>query len=202
MLANVQQKTVSHHRSRRRQGRVDPYRRIRHLRPTARMGYEHKTVCHGLAICARRDGDGFHEIHVNTMEGFGRAAFMAATASRRRQEKLPLYLAFFQFVHNARKRGKALLTALVEAIVAHHPNRDEPRTRSPPMAKRGYDRARRMISAPPRPISSAPSAPKKAKAPRSSCRLQHFAMNLLLPRSPRRRADAHAALLADRAGGT
>jgi transposase-like protein len=37
------------------------------------------------------------------------------------QEKLPLYLAFFQFVHNARKRGRALLTALVEAIVAPSP---------------------------------------------------------------------------------
>jgi len=28
-----------------------------------------------------------------------------------------LYLSFFQFVHNARRRGKALLGALVEAIV-------------------------------------------------------------------------------------
>jgi transposase len=25
------------------------------------------------------------------------------------QEKLPLYLGFFQFVHNTRRRGKALL---------------------------------------------------------------------------------------------
>jgi hypothetical protein len=36
-------------------------------------GYEHKTVCDGLGEYARdRGGDGFHEIHVNTMEGFGR----------------------------------------------------------------------------------------------------------------------------------
>ena len=68
------------------------------------------------------DGDGFHEIHVNTMEGF-----WSPLRSWLRphcgvaQEKLPLYLAFFQFVHNARKRGKALLTALVEAIVAPSP---------------------------------------------------------------------------------
>jgi len=34
------------------------------------------------------------------------------------QEKLPLYLGFFQFVHNARRRGKALLGALVAALVA------------------------------------------------------------------------------------
>ena len=34
------------------------------------------------------------------------------------QDKLPLYLGFFQFVHNARRRGKALLGALVAALVA------------------------------------------------------------------------------------
>jgi transposase len=34
------------------------------------------------------------------------------------QEKLPAYLSFFQFVHNARQRGKALLGALVAALVA------------------------------------------------------------------------------------
>jgi transposase len=28
-----------------------------------------------------------------------------------------LYLGFFQFVHNARRRGKALLSALLEALV-------------------------------------------------------------------------------------
>jgi transposase len=34
------------------------------------------------------------------------------------QEKLPLYLAFFEFVHNARCRGRALLGELVAALVA------------------------------------------------------------------------------------
>jgi transposase-like protein len=33
------------------------------------------------------------------------------------QEKLPDYLGFFEFVHNARRRGKALLSALVAALV-------------------------------------------------------------------------------------
>ena len=34
-------------------------------------GYGHKTVCHGHGEYARdEDGDGFHEVHVNTMEGF------------------------------------------------------------------------------------------------------------------------------------
>jgi transposase-like protein len=33
------------------------------------------------------------------------------------QEKLPDYLGFFQFVHNARRRGKALLGVLIAALV-------------------------------------------------------------------------------------
>ena len=33
------------------------------------------------------------------------------------QDKLPLYLGFFEFVHNARRRGKVLLGALVAALV-------------------------------------------------------------------------------------
>jgi transposase len=34
------------------------------------------------------------------------------------QEKLPFYLGFFRFVHNARRRGKALFGTLVAALVA------------------------------------------------------------------------------------
>lgn len=33
------------------------------------------------------------------------------------QDKLPLYLGFFEFVHNAKKRGKALLSALLETLL-------------------------------------------------------------------------------------
>jgi transposase-like protein len=34
-------------------------------------GYQHQCVCHGRGEYARdEDGDGFHEVHVNTMEGF------------------------------------------------------------------------------------------------------------------------------------
>jgi transposase-like protein len=33
------------------------------------------------------------------------------------QEKLPLYLGFFEFVPNVRKRGKAVLGALIELLV-------------------------------------------------------------------------------------
>ena len=82
-------------------------------------GYEHKTVCHASGEYARdEDGDGFCEVHVNTIEGFW--SLLRSWLRPHRgisQDKLPLYLSFFQFVHNARQRGKALLGALVEALV-------------------------------------------------------------------------------------
>jgi len=34
------------------------------------------------------------------------------------QDKLPAYLGFFLFVHNVRRRGKALLITLVATLVA------------------------------------------------------------------------------------
>ncbi len=85
-----------------------------------KWGYAHKSVCHADGEFARDDdGDGFHEVHVNTIEGFW--SLLRSWLRPHRgisQEKLPLYLAFLQFVHNARKRGKALLCALVQAVVA------------------------------------------------------------------------------------
>jgi hypothetical protein len=67
-------------------------------------------VCHGVLPCDRA--------HVNTMEGFW--SLLRSWLRPHRgisQEKLPLYLGFFEFVHNARKRGKALLHALIELLV-------------------------------------------------------------------------------------
>ena len=82
-------------------------------------GYDHKRVNHGRGEYARdEDGDGFCEVHVNTMEGFW--SLLRSWLRPHRgisQEKLPLYLSFFEFVHNARKRGKALLHALIELLV-------------------------------------------------------------------------------------
>src|SRR3954453_20153763 len=82
-------------------------------------GYQHKTVCHSRGEYARdEDGDGFHEVHVNTMEGFW--SLLRSWLRPHRgisQEKPPIYLGFFQFVHNTRKRGKALLGALIAALV-------------------------------------------------------------------------------------
>ena len=78
-------------------------------------GYKHKTVCHARGEYARdEDGDGFCELHVNTIEGFW--SLLRSWLRPHRgisQDKLPLYLGFFQLVHNARRRGKALLGAFV-----------------------------------------------------------------------------------------
>ena len=83
-------------------------------------GYLHKTVNHGAGEYARDDdGDGFCEVHVNTMEGFW--SLLRSWLRPHRgisQEQLPLYLAFFEFVHNMRQRGKALLGALLAALLA------------------------------------------------------------------------------------
>jgi transposase-like protein len=82
-------------------------------------GYQHKTVCHARGEYARDDDDdGFCEVHVNTIEGFW--SLLRSWLRPHRglsQEKLPLYLGFFQFVHNARRRGRSLLLALLSVLV-------------------------------------------------------------------------------------
>jgi transposase-like protein len=82
-------------------------------------GYEHKQVNHGQREYARDDdGDGFCEVHVNTMEGFW--SLLRSWLRPHRgifQDKLPLYLGFFEFVHNVKKRGKTLLPSLLECLL-------------------------------------------------------------------------------------
>jgi len=82
-------------------------------------GYAHKSVCHSAGEYARdEDGDGFCEVHVNTMEGFW--SLLRSWLRPHRgisQKKLPIYLGFFEFVHNARKRGKALLDGLLNTLL-------------------------------------------------------------------------------------
>jgi len=82
-------------------------------------GYEHKTVNHAAGEYARdEDGDGFHEVHVNTLEGFW--SLLRSWLRPHRgisQEKLPWYLGFFEFIHNVRRRGKALLYSLLAILV-------------------------------------------------------------------------------------
>ena len=82
-------------------------------------GYGHKTVCHSKREFARdEDGDGFCEVHVNTIEGFW--SLLRSWLRPHRgisQELLPIYLGFFEFVHNVRKRGKALLGSLLTLLL-------------------------------------------------------------------------------------
>src|SRR3954452_13677021 len=120
MLANVQQKTIQPvitatvaPDSLIHTDEYDIYARL------PAWGYRHKTVCHGRGEYARdEDGDGFCEVHVNTMEGVW--SLLRSWLRPHRgisQEKLPIYLGFFEFVHNARRRGKALLGTLIAALV-------------------------------------------------------------------------------------
>jgi len=121
MLANVQQRTIEPViTSAVAQGTLvhtDEYGVYARL---PAWGYWHKTVCHGRGEYARdEDGDGFCEVHVNTMEGFW--SLLRSWLRPHRgisQDKLPHYLGFFQFVHNARRRGRALLSALIGGMVA------------------------------------------------------------------------------------
>lgn len=84
-----------------------------------RWGYVHQRVCHSAGEYARdEDGDGFHEVHVNTM-----ASCWSLLRSWLRphrgisQEKLPIYLGFFEFVHHVRQRGRALLGSLLDTLL-------------------------------------------------------------------------------------
>jgi transposase len=83
-------------------------------------GYGHETVCHAAGEYARDDdGDGFCEVHINTLEGFW--SLLRSWLRPHRgipQESLPLYLGFFEFVHNVRARGKRLLGALIGQLLA------------------------------------------------------------------------------------
>ena len=71
-------------------------------------GYRHKTVCHGRGEYARdEDGDGFCEVHVNTVEGFW--SLLRSWLRPHRgisQDKLPLYLGFFQVVTTSAAAAK------------------------------------------------------------------------------------------------
>jgi transposase-like protein len=120
MLADVKQKTIGPviealiaRGTRVYTDEYDIYSRLE------KWGYEHKSICHSRGEYARDDdGDGFCEIHVNTMEGFW--SLLRSWLRPHRgisQENLPLYLGFFQFVHNVRQRGKALLHSLVEVLL-------------------------------------------------------------------------------------
>jgi transposase len=92
---------------------VDMYSRLEE------WGYGHETVCQAEGEYARDDeGDGFCEVQVNTLEGL-----WSLLRSWLRphcgipQETVPLYLGFFELVHNARARGKRLLGSLLGLLM-------------------------------------------------------------------------------------
>ena len=86
-------------------------------------GYTHRTVCHAAGEFARdEDGDGFCEVHVNTIEGFW--SLLRSWLRPHRgisQEKLPLDWGFFECVPKIRKRGKALLKSWIELLIRPTP---------------------------------------------------------------------------------
>ncbi len=86
-------------------------------------GYPHHTVCDSAGeFACDEDGDGFCEIHVNTIEGSW--SLLRSWLRPHRgisQEKLPPYPGLFEFVPNVRKRGKALLGSLIELLVTPTP---------------------------------------------------------------------------------
>lgn len=121
LLPNVRQVTIEphilEHVAAGSQVYTDEYNVYRRL---VRWGYGHSTVQHNIGEYARDDdGDGFCEVHVNTIEGVWSLLRSWLRPHRGISQKyLGLYLAFFEFLHNARRRGKALLHSLVEALVS------------------------------------------------------------------------------------
>jgi len=82
-------------------------------------GFKRKSVSHANGEYARdEDEDGFCEVHVNTQEGIW--SVLRAWLRPHRgisMDKLPLYLGFFEFVFNTKRRGKALIQNLFETIL-------------------------------------------------------------------------------------
>jgi len=106
---------------------TDEYRMYARLQSWA---YDHQSAHHGRGACARDDdGDGVCAVHVHTMEGFW--SLLRSWLCPHRgisQEQLPLYLRCFECVHNVRKRGKALLGALIALLVSSDPGIQEERS--------------------------------------------------------------------------
>jgi transposase-like protein len=105
MLSNVQQQTIKPIIT----GTVAPGRKVMTdeydiYAKLPDWGYGHKTVCHSKGEYASDDdGDGFCEVQVNTIEGFW--SLLRSWLRPHRgisQELLPIYLGFFEYVHNVR----------------------------------------------------------------------------------------------------
>lgn len=116
MLENVRQKTIEPvitklvERSQLYTNEYNIYNRLE------AWGYQHKRVNHSAKEYARDDdGDGCE--HVITVEGFRSLLRSWLRPHRGSSQELPLYLSSFDFVHNARARGRALLPPLLELLL-------------------------------------------------------------------------------------
>ncbi len=120
VLDNVQQTTIQpiieKHIAKQTLIYTDEYNIYNRLK---QWGYAHKTVCHAKGEYVRDDdGDGKHEVHVNTQEGIWSVLRSWLRPHRGiSQDKLPIYVGFFEFVFNTKRRGKALLQDLFETIL-------------------------------------------------------------------------------------
>src|SRR5262249_51211305 len=83
-------------------------------------GYTPRTVCPAAGEVARDgDGDGVCGGHVNTLEGVWSLRRSWPRPHRGgSQGRLPRGPGAFEFVHDVRRRGKALLGSLIELLVA------------------------------------------------------------------------------------
>lgn len=88
-------------------------------------GYGHVTVNHGDGEYARDDdGDGINEVHVNTIEGVWSLLRSWLRPHRGISQRwLPLYLGFFQAMHNLRRRGQSLLGPLLSLLLTSAPRK-------------------------------------------------------------------------------
>ena len=124
MLENVQQKTIKPLFARfvKSGSMVNTDEYVIYDRLEA-WGFGHVSVNHGAGEFARdADGDGVNEVHVNTLEGFWSLLRSWLRVHRGiSQERLLLYLGFFEAVHNVRRRGRALLGSLLELLLVPGP---------------------------------------------------------------------------------
>jgi transposase-like protein len=85
--------------------------------------YRHKVVIHSKGEYARDDdGDGFHEVHCNTMEGIWSLLRQWIRTFRGvRKDRLHLYVNAFQFFYNFNKWAENNLECLLKWILPIHP---------------------------------------------------------------------------------
>jgi len=92
--------------------------------PLKSWGFDHHSDCHRRGECVRdEDGDGFHEIHVNTQEGCW--SLLRSWLQPHRgvsQKKQPLYLGFFQFVRQSAAGRKACSAPCSPCWLNNKPN--------------------------------------------------------------------------------